>query len=80
MISHQNAGSTAKNLTKSWLEIFKFFILTLRLQKLACLQFSLCYFIAEILNFHLTPKNTHNIRNYHTFSLKNQNTIRKLEV
>ena len=80
MRSHQNAGSPAKNLAKSWLENFKFFILTLRLQKIACLQFSLCYCIAKTLNFHLIPKNHHNTRNYHTFSLKNQNTILKVEV
>ena len=67
------------NLAKySWLEIFTFFNAPLRLEKLTCTQFSLCYCIAETLSFHLIPITTHNINFYYTFKIKNQNHFFKV--
>ena len=64
----------------SWLEIFTFFNPPLRLEKLTCSQFSLCYCIAETLSFHLIPITTHNINFYYTFKIKIQNHFFKVGV
>ena len=56
-----------ENVINSWLENFTFFFLTLKLEKFQCTQLFWYCWIADILSFHLIPKNPYNTYYYYTF-------------